>query len=57
MSKFIILLSILFLLPFAVFSGVGDKAPDFTLDKLGGGEFTLSDYSGKVIFIFWFGYT
>lgn len=35
---------------------VGTKAPDFTVDLLGGGNFTLSDYSGKVKFIFFFGY-
>jgi len=35
---------------------VGDPAPDFTLSKLGGGDFTLSDYKGKIIYIFWFGY-
>ncbi|MFY0625284.1 MAG: redoxin family protein [Reichenbachiella sp.] len=34
---------------------MGDEAPDFTLEKLGGGSFTLSDHSGKVVFIFFFG--
>lgn len=34
---------------------VGDNAPDFTLDKLDGGSFDLSDNLGKVIFIFTFG--
>jgi peroxiredoxin len=34
----------------------GDEAPDFTLSTLGGGEFTLSDYTEKVVFIFFFGY-
>jgi peroxiredoxin len=34
---------------------VGDNAPNFTLDKLGGGTFTLSEQTGKVVFIFFFG--
>ena len=33
----------------------GEDAPDFTLNKLGGGEFKLSDQKGKVVFIFWLG--
>ncbi len=35
---------------------VGDTAPDFTLSKQEGGAFTLSDHSGKVVFLFSFGY-
>lgn len=35
---------------------VGEEAPDFTLNKLTGGSWTLSDYSGKVISIFVFGF-
>lgn len=35
---------------------VGDAAPDFTLSVLGGTSFKLSDYKGKVVFIFLFGY-
>lgn len=35
---------------------VGETAPDFTLDKLSGGSWTLSDFSGKVISIFVFGF-
>lgn len=34
---------------------VGSPAPDFTLDKLDGGSFTLSDQGEKVVFIFTFG--
>ena len=47
---------------FLAFSGkiysqtsVGDKAPDFTVELLGGEEFTLSDNTGKVVLIFFFG--
>lgn len=36
--------------------GVGDTAPDFTLNTLDGGTFTLSDHEGKVVLIFFFGY-
>jgi peroxiredoxin len=35
--------------------GVGDMAPDFTLNSLDGKTVSLSDYAGKVIYIFWFG--
>ncbi|KAA3609926.1 MAG: T9SS C-terminal target domain-containing protein [Calditrichaeota bacterium] len=34
---------------------VGSEAQEFTLEKLGGGNISLSDYSGKVVYIFWFG--
>ncbi len=33
---------------------VGDAAPDFTVDLLSGGTFTLSEHKGKVVFLnFW----
>ncbi len=35
--------------------GVGDAAPDFTVDLDDGGTFTLSDYEGKVVMVFFFG--
>ena len=37
-------------------AGVGDNAPDFTLDKLGGGTVSRNDFDGKVLYIFWFGF-
>jgi len=40
----------------AALAGVGDPAPDFTLNKLSGGTITLSDFEGKIVYIFWFGY-
>ena len=53
----IIILSSLFLPIPEVFSqDVGEAAPDFTLETLEGTSFTLSDYDGKVVFIFLFGY-
>ena len=35
---------------------VGGPAPDWTLDAYGGGSYTLSDYSGKVVMMFVVGY-
>ena len=35
---------------------IGDRAPDFTLDELGGAALSLSDFKGKVVFIDFFGY-
>lgn len=36
---------------------VGEAAPDFEVDLLGGGTFKLSDHQGKVVFMFFFGNT
>ena len=36
--------------------GVGDPAPDFTLASLDGGDISLSDYQGKVVWLFFLGY-
>lgn len=35
---------------------VGEIAPDFTKDRLGGGTVALSDYSGQVVVLFLLGY-
>ncbi len=42
---------------FSIGQNVGDPAPNFSLEKLGGGQFTLSSQEGKVVFIFLFGYS
>ena len=34
----------------------GGPSPDWTLDAYGGGTHTLSDYQGKVVFMFVVGY-
>jgi len=52
------LFSILFLLLFmgqAEAVDVGEIAPDFSLNSLEGSSVLLSDYAGKVVYIFWFG--
>lgn len=36
---------------------VGDEAPNFTVDLVSGGTFTLSEQSGKVVLIYFFGNT
>jgi len=56
MYKLISSLLLVLTLPIAAAAGVGDPAPDFTLQKLSGGDFTISEHTGKVIFIFWMGY-
>lgn len=35
--------------------GVGDPAPDFTVDLVDGGTFTLSNHNDKVVMIYFFG--
>ncbi|MGD9900651.1 MAG: redoxin domain-containing protein [Calditrichaceae bacterium] len=54
-SKFLSFIIIL-CLSSGLMAGVGDPAPDFTLNRLDGGTFTLSDYKGKVIYLFFVGY-
>jgi len=36
---------------------VGEVAPDFTLESLDHGSQSLSDYEGKVVYLFFFGYS
>ncbi len=36
---------------------VGDEAPNFTLTDTDGNTFTLSDQQGKVVLLFFMGYT
>jgi peroxiredoxin len=35
---------------------VGDPAPPFTHNSLDHGQISLSDYSGKVVYLYFFGY-
>ena len=35
----------------------GNPAPDFLLDRLDGGQATLSDFEGQVVLIFFLGYS
>lgn len=36
--------------------GVGTEAPEFSLSSLEHGQITLSDYTGKVVYLFFFGF-
>ena len=36
---------------------LNEPAPNFTLTDLQGNQHTLADYKGKVVYIFWFGYS
>ena len=56
MYRLLSFLLILFIISTASAVGVGDDAPDFTLVKLRGDDFTLSDHRGKIVYIFWFGH-
>lgn len=53
-KTFVVLLFFLSVLSSA--QNVGDAAPDFTVELLDGGNFSLSDQQGKVVFIFLFGF-
>lgn len=50
------IISIILISASVLFAGVGDNATEFTLEKLGGDSVSLSDFDGKVIYIFWFGF-
>ena len=36
---------------------IGDPAPDFLLDRVDGGQAALSDFEGRVVLIFFLGYS
>ena len=36
--------------------GPGDRAPDFTLQDVGGQAYSLSDFAGKVVLLAFVGY-
>ena len=36
---------------------VGDPAPDFTYNTLEHGQISLSDYSGKIVYLYFLGYS
>lgn len=48
---------ILNMLSFSVIAqGVGTPAPNFTHNTLDHGQISLSDYQGKVVYLFFFGW-
>ena len=56
MKRYTTILLIALMATFTGFSqSVGSSAQGFTLDKLGGGSASLSDYEGKVVLVFLFG--
>ena len=60
MNKSLLYLTTLAVLGVAVLDAqaqrVGDPAPNFRLDRLDGGQATLSDFEGQVVLIFFLGY-
>lgn len=51
------LFSLLFFIPFSIFAqDVGSPAPDFDLNSLEHGQIKLSNYKGKVVYLFFFGH-
>ena len=53
---FLILLVYLFSYTPLLAQKVGEKAPDFTHNTLSHGSISLSDFRGKVIYLFFFGH-
>lgn len=57
MTKFAKMLFMLSMLGLPLFGQtVGNPAPEFTLNTLDGDTLSLSDYQGKVVFLYFFGY-
>lgn len=56
MRFFVFILTIFIFTSVADAIEVGDEAPDFTLESLDNGTISLSDYKGKVVYLFFFGY-
>ncbi|NNE70834.1 MAG: redoxin domain-containing protein, partial [Rhodothermales bacterium] len=52
-----LLLGAIAVAPTAEAQNVGDAAPAFSYPALGGGQISLADHSGKVVFVFLFGNT
>ncbi len=49
-------LVLLFFTGIGMAQSVGTSAPDFTHNTLSHGEISLSDYQGKVVYLFFFGW-
>ena len=56
MKKLLTVTALLILVPFAAYGQytVGTLAPDFTLNDIKGDSVSLSDYSGKVVVLYFF---
>ncbi len=58
MNKFAKMLLMFSMLSLPLFGqSVGNPAPDFTLNTIDGDTLSLSDFQGKVVFLFLFGYS
>jgi peroxiredoxin len=53
MKSLVIIAIVAVAVPAAAGVGVGDKAPNFTLEDTAGNDVSLSDYSGKVVVLEW----
>ena len=57
MKHILISLILLLILNLSIFAqGVGTQAPDFTHETLDHGQISLSNHSGKVVYLFFFGW-
>jgi peroxiredoxin len=56
LKKSIPILLLLTLCKFAVAQKVGTTAPDFTHTTLDHGTISLSDYRGRIVYLFFFGW-
>ncbi len=55
--KFLIIIFLLLIYAAGQTQSKGDPAPDFTLQSLDHGQITLSNYSGKVVYLYFIGYS
>ena len=57
MKKIVQIISLIFLFQLSTLAqNVGEAAPDFTHNTLSHGTISLSDFRGKVVFLFFFGH-
>jgi hypothetical protein len=54
--KYLFLFGILFFSPILLSQEIGDPAPDFTHNTINGSTLSLSQFQGKVVFLYFFGY-
>ncbi len=57
MRKVVALITVVLSISISAIAGVGDSAPDFTKNTLDHGQFSMSAQNGKVVYIFFVGYS